>query len=300
MLRWMSEIGSGRIRDARAALMWLARTDARPCDPAATGRWMRDLSVLGHAEIDWEDNRWAVSPPVFARLPSADGTAVLTGSRWAGVIDVLAETDIDLQIHQPQPAPNDLALPGCVYAYYDSVDGLIRAAESAGVGYVGCAAERLARALPPLAPGTAAGPPASTNRTTEVFAPDGRVRFLPAENTTSDGLYRAQVSGRRRYLLRALGHWSWCDLSTGVFLELQRQGQSVLRWRSSDREADKGTVFVDWGAPLPPLHARTLVLCSGLPPLFHSAARTAEYANVPAPVARAVAASLGQSLEVLQ
>ncbi len=71
-----------------------------------------------------------------------------------------------------------------------------------------------------------------------------------------------------------------------------------MRWRPEPgpgREA-VGTLFVDWGAPLPPLQARALVLCSGLVPRFSGMAETAIYRNVPRHVAQAVAASLYQDL----
>jgi hypothetical protein len=296
-LRWMSETGAGTVRDLRDRLAWLAHTADLAAPGTATGRWLRDLSALGHAEIDWSHDRWAVAPAVITPLPCSDGTAVLAGSRRAGLIERLLSTDVSVLTCRPDPAPRDLPVPAAVLIQYDSTAGLQAAAADAGIRCSGCAARKLAQCLPPLRPGPEAPPPAWGNVTLERL--DEGMSFVSAE-ADQDGLYRLKLRGRSTYLQLRDGMWRHCDLAAGVFSEYARRGGiSVMRWRPERDACDGpvGTVFVDWGAPLPPLHARALTLCSGLPPRFSSAARTATYTNIPADVAQAVARSLLQRLQ---
>jgi hypothetical protein len=296
-LRWMSETGAGPVRDLRDRLAWLAHTADLAVPGTATGRWLRDLSALGHAEIDWPHDRWAVAPAVITPLPCSDGTAVLAGSRRAGLMERLQSTDVSVLTCRPDPATGDLPVPTAVLIQYDCTAGLQAAAADAGIRFSGCAARKLAQRLPPLRPGPEAPPPARGNATLERL--DEGMSFVPA-GADRDGLYRLRLLGRSTYLQRRHGMWRHCDLAAGVFAEYaRRSGISVMRWRPERTACDGpvGTVFVDWGAPLPPLHARALTLCSGLPPRFSSAARTATYTNIPADVAQAVARSLLQRLQ---
>ena len=79
LFRWMSELGSGAIVDARSRIDWIARTANIEPRPHTSGRWLRDLSSLGHCEVDWDGGRWSVAPPALVRLPSAGGLAVVAG-----------------------------------------------------------------------------------------------------------------------------------------------------------------------------------------------------------------------------
>jgi hypothetical protein len=71
-----------------------------------------------------------------------------------------------------------------------------------------------------------------------------------------------------------------------------------MRWRPERTVNGEaiGTVFVDRGAPLPPLQARALTLCSGLVAKFSDLAETARYDNVPRSIADRVAGSIRQRL----
>ena len=303
MLRWMSETGAGQLDVLRNQVRWIARTADLPAGRAAAGRWLRDVSALGHAEIDWEQGRWAVTGPAVARLPAADGMAVLAGSRRYGLVQALEAGDVAVHYVTPDRRSWDIPVPVCLLVQFDTVAGLREAAAQAGAAYAGCAAERLAQVLPGPALGAVTAPPAAGNTTLERVTTSGAgVQFEPAQRGDEDGLYRARLQGRRRGLYRENGTWYWCELAAGIFTDLGRRGISVIRWRPEDSagRGGVGTAFVDWGAPLPILHARALVLCSGLPPQFHPAARTAAYSNVPLPVIEAVAASLHQRLQVAQ
>lgn len=300
MLRWMSETGSGDLDDLRNRVRWLARTSDLAATSSSAGRWVRDISTLGHAEIDWEGRRWSCNPGTVSRLPAAGGLAVLTGRRSSTTVADLDDGGVCAHTISCPPGAGDLPVPACVLIQFDSLPDLRNAAAAAGVQYAGCAAERLAGALAGPPPPRPAGPP-TTGRTplSRLVITDG-LHFKPCEDTDADGLYETQPHGQRRYLLRRDGRWYWSDRAWGIFNELSYHRIPVMRWRPEHPAAPSGvgSAFVDWGAPLPVLPARTLIMCSGLPPKFHAAARTAEYRNVPLVTARAVAAALSQELKV--
>ena len=161
-----------------------------------------------------------------------------------------------------------MPVPSSVYIQADSVDRLEGALKSVGVRYGGCAARLIADRLPALALGALAGPP-SWSAQAEHLVLSNRIDFadgLPA----GDGLCRLTVHGRPRYLYRSGTDWYRTDHAHGILWALAERSVRVFRWRS-ERTAgaeDIGTAFVDQGAPLPPLQARALVLCSGLPTQF--------------------------------
>jgi len=302
LLSWMSFTGSGSVRELRKRVQWMARTSDRDDSRQAAGRWIRDISVLGHCEVDWRDDRWCIAPAVLSTLPHSDGRAILTGSRRPSLQAALDDSPLWVERISRCPSGTDLPMPTTVIATYDAYDTLTDVASGLGASFAGSAAIRLAARLRELDVGTRAAPPSWSSTTLEVLESFDPPRFVPtgpAVGTPRDGLYRMEVLGRPTYLWARGGEWYHCERSAGVFLDLARRRQSVMRYRpdgARGSQAQMGSVFVDWGAPLPPLHARSLALCSGLLPRFGQAGRTAIYENVPLIVARLVAASLSQQL----
>ena len=123
-LLWMSETGSGSVRSLREHVAWLARTQDESVSKAATGRWLRDLSALAHAEVDWVNDQWSIAPPVITRLPAADGTAVLTGARRAEIVEALESSDLFLLRHPQVAAAGDISTPTAVLIQYDTAENL--------------------------------------------------------------------------------------------------------------------------------------------------------------------------------
>jgi hypothetical protein len=257
------------------------------------------MSALAHAEVAWQADRWSVAPPVITPLPCSDGIAVLAGSRRAGFVERLERADVAVTVYQPEAGPESLPVPAAVFAQYDDLDGLTTAAVEVGLTYSACSARMLAQRLAPVQLGDEAPPPAIGNPTLQRFSPDQMV-FLPA-GAEHDGLYRVRLHGLLRHLYRLNGIWHNCERAAGTFIEYARVGRvSVIRFRP-ERDYPGGPVgsaFIDGESPLPALHARTLTMCSGLPPRFSQAARTTTYANVPATVATAVAESLQQRIQL--
>ena len=300
LLTWMSEVGSGGVRDLRQRVAWAARAADRSPKPYESGRWLRDISSLGHAEIDWQGGTWAVAPPVAALLPAAGGTAILAGSRRVGLLERL-ENLVAVHVERPESGHDaPLPVPSTVFVQADSLRELRESLDETEVRYVGCAARSIAVGLHQIELGTPAGPPARGDAVEHLSASADEVGFL-AGMPAGDGLCRTSVYGGHSYRYRSHGAWYHTDHATGILFNLAERGINVIRFRP-ERTAEGeeiGTVFIDQGAPLPPLQARVLVLCSGLPAQFGGLARTAIYRNVPKEVALLVAESIRQQVSVL-
>ncbi|MGY4100431.1 hypothetical protein ACW2Q0_12880 [Nocardia sp. R16R-3T] len=300
LVTWMSEVGSGDIRDLRQRIAWAARAADRSPKSYETGRWLRDVSALGHAEICWQGGTWAVAPAVATLLPATGGTAVLAGSRRVGLVERLEEL---AAVHVERPAINHdgpLPVPSSVFVQSDSVEELRASLAEEDVEYVGCAARSIAIGLRQIAHGPPAAPPVRGEAVEHLTSHGDEVRFhsgLP----TGDGLCRMSVYGRPSYRYRSNGSWYHTDHATGILLDRADRGINVFRWRP-ERVADGeeiGTAFIDRSAPLPPLQARALVLCSGLATQFSDRARTAIFRNVPKGIALLVAESIRQEMSIL-
>lgn len=301
LLTWLSESGSGTIADFRARAAWLTRTENLDLPERSGGRWLRDAASLGHCEVDWKNGTWSVAPPVITRLPLADGLAVLAGARRPRLIRAIDAAGIYAEQARRTGSERDIPAPSTILIPYDRTRDLEDAAAAIGAAYSGCAAAGIAYMLPPTAPTVPTAPPAYDSQFEQLgsFSPQNWMTASPRDPALPDGLYREQINGRWQYLLRRGGAWYAADLAAGVFAELARRGDTVVRWRpDSDHHTTTGTFIVDWGAPLPPLHSRALVLCSGFAPRFGNAAETALYDNVPRDIATSVASSLGQTMQI--
>lgn len=297
----MSETGSGDIRDLRQRIAWTARSADLNPKPYETGRWLRDVSALGHAEIDWQVGRWATTPAAAVLIPQSGGTAVLAGARRTGLRERLEDSDLGVQVEEkPSVFGQPLPPPPSIYVQAGSIPELSTALGELGITYVGEAARRIAEGLRRIELGAPAAPPAWSDDVEHLLPDSDDLRFVQGL-PSSDGLCRMTVQGRPSYIYRQGSHWFRTDHSTGIMYALAARRIEVIRWRR-ERTSDGqeiGTVFVDQGAPLPPLQSRALVLCSGLPAKFGQAARTAIYSNVPMDVAWLVAASVRQKVTVI-
>lgn len=302
LLRWMSEVGSGTITDLRSRIEWMSRTEDLDLPGRASGRWLRDVTSLGHCELDWKSGHWSIAPPAFVRIPRGDGLAVLAGARRLRTMRSIDDFWGTLDSARREPPPGEVPLPMTLYAVFRTEAELAEGAAEAGLALAGLAAHRIALSLTSIEPREPTGPPAYGSEVKRLHTTQPR-EWQPvsaAQSNPSDGLYSEQVHGRPRYITRRGGEWFASELATGIFAELARKGESAVRWRidSERKGADTGTVFVDWGAPLPVLHSRALVLCTGLPPRFGTIATTAIYENVPRSIAARVCTSLGQALVI--
>ena len=299
MLAWMSETASGDVRDLRERISWVARNADLNTHPSETGRWLRDISALAHAEVDWAGGRWAIAPAAAVLLPSCGGTAVVAGSRPLGLVERL-ESQLSVQMMPRADDPSGLPTPNSVFVQADSIEELERGLAYCGVRFVGTAADHISRRLPPLRLGSRAAPPAWGTPVERLELGSG-IQFVKGRLDSRIGLWRITVQGRPSYLYRRGSEWFHTDHANGILWTLAENGIDVVRWRQerTDGAEDIGAVVMHQGAPLPPLQARALVLCSGQPATFGEIAKTTVYRNVPRSVAERVAHTVRQRLAIV-
>lgn len=289
LLAWCSELGSGaweRFAQACAHLRLAATAAAR------------GLSVLGHAEFDRRTRRFACAPATMTTVSAMPGRFLLCGQRPLGFVEQLRQSaersGLDVDVAR-EPAHQFGAGPGTLFIDVDAsdVETFARAAE---LRFAPDAALAISLALPPLTLELAGEP----------TAPDERFPHCPVDPDTlqdrwdaerqpgySDGLWAWRTYRRRRAVyLRRAGQWWHLPLAEhGPYL-LQRPDDApeLLRYDPANR-----ILAVDGGAPLPELHARAAVLCSGrlpLPQPYAPGFRDDHYVNVPADVADTIMTTL--------
>ncbi|MGP3735643.1 hypothetical protein ACTWJ9_20995 [Streptomyces sp. GDS52] len=303
LLRWVSEQGAGTLSEVKQGAWWLAGTRCPEVEPGAPGRWLRDAVSLAFMDVDWRNRRWCAAPPVLTQLPQAHGLAVLTGSRTAAferrLGHALEDGPVEL-FRVPSARPSrDLPLPASLIVQFSDESGLKDWATDLGISYTPCFALQAAALLPPLRLGTPASVP-EYGKPLERYDMERR-EYQLVSNSQTDGLYRIkQREGKQVCQIRRDGEWYETSHETGIYsvVAAQNQKADVLRWLPEKDSGRKrfGTLFVDWGYPLPDLHRRVAVMCSGLAPHINEKAQNLAYDNVPKSVAMKIAESLGQSL----
>ncbi|WP_326755878.1 hypothetical protein OIE73_33455 [Streptomyces hirsutus] len=305
LLRWLSESRSGKASALRDGVRGQAQAWGLELKEYADWDWMRKAAALGLIDVDLRADRWSVAPPVLTRLPHADGLAVLTGARTARIsarVEEAAQEWMELITVPHRSEAGEAPLPDTLLFQYEDPRTLREAAKFLRVRYVPCAAMQLTELLPQAVVGPESAPPGgSTADTLEKY--ELRLqRFVPVARDEEDGLYRWRGADYARLTrVRRNGVFHAVERETGVYLELARHRTGAMRWRpeSGKGRAGTGRLFVDRYAPLPALHERATVLCSGFPPSVGKQTQTRAYDNVPRAIAEAIAASLRQNLEIM-
>jgi hypothetical protein len=302
MLTYVSERGRGTWAQFKQTFDWLAGEDD---DPAAKA-WIaaRNLSSLGHMEIDWDAGTWSAAPPLVTLLPRSGARALITGARTRHLRHQLeaAVEDADLwldeldQADAPRPgSPPRERGPSTLLLSCRRHQDAEKLASRIGASYTYAAASMIAGLLPPLAayarlfdPGDLpAGFPA------ERFDPSA-LTWAPADAASEAGLYRCRTFSGHVHVLR---NWDGRSLRVvrehGVYEVLRWEQRTVLAY---DRARE--TLLVPATADLPVLQARAATLSSGRLPRLLGPAATPQlaYRNVAAAVAEQIAASLSQEL----
>ncbi|MFF3600896.1 hypothetical protein [Kitasatospora indigofera] len=305
LLRWLSERQGGSVTALREGIRSTARAYGIDTSEYADWNWVREVSSLGFLDSDLRADRWSAAPLVLTRLPFSDGLALITGARSAAVRAVLGSAAADwLELLEipGEAGEGAVPLPATLMVQYDDAARLDELAARIGAAYVPCAALQVAALLPRAQAGAEAAPPGGAGLDTVERYDLASRRFFPAQSHTEDGLYRWRGADHTR-LVRLLrdGRFTRTEHETGIYLELARHHENAVRWRpeAATGRARLGRLFVDRNAPLPPLHARAAVLCTGLPPIRGSQGQTLAYDNVPQVLAEAMAASLLQDLQIL-
>ncbi len=302
LLEWVSERGDGSWHDFRQGHDWLFPEEGLTQRQRRPGVTALVLASLGHMEMDWERDRWSAAPAMLTILPNAGGHALLTGARTRTLIRRLRESldsteslDVVLEVRAQDEAPDAYFLPA------DSEADIALLAGELGIEYEYCVADRISSLLPTLDSVLANAkdsPPAEGFEMKQLRTREGHLSWVTSDSVRHPGLYGFDVWGREVYRWAdGTGRFLALDKFTGVYAELHRQRMNVISLRM---DGPTGTVSVPGAAPLPALHARAAVLCSGVAPEYSRAGHTRDYVNVPPQIAFRIAASLGQDLEVVE
>lgn len=298
LLEWMSERGSGSLELFADAFRWLA-----PEGPDETHhRVLADFSSLGYVEVDWAGRKWEAAPTCIMLVSNSAGHALLCGGRTGRLRAELPKRIGDLATIEEIDVER---APCSIFISAAQERALEEAAARLGVPYVSEVPETLTDVLPPiddmLADYEVSGPPTrhfGVRRWTEL-APEGddrhkRSTWTAVEDDIAPGLYRYDVDGPRTHdLVRPDGSRARVDYATGIWGRMKDASltEEVIWWHH-----DWLTASFPIELPLPPLHARALTLCTGLPPKQNRHRTHWQYFNVPRKLAHRVADALGQSL----
>jgi hypothetical protein len=290
LLEWMSERGGGDWKLLRDAHDWAVPEGERWLVHTAA----RQLSALGHIEVDWESFMWSAVPPAITLLPSAGGYGLLVGGRTQRLremlIDELDDPDTYCMLADQPRAPS------AIYIDADNEQDLVELAEQLEIPFTHSVVEQLAYALPSLDAmiADASAVPVHSKYGLERYDLDGD-RWILCDADREPGFYRYERPGPRllRFIDGAGEAWK-VDFALGCYVEAKRvERRDLIAWQP---DGPTGTLHVPLRAPLPTLHARAATLCSGL-----SASRVGSvlvYRNVPEWLASKIAATLEQELRL--
>lgn len=312
LLAYLSEKGRGTWAELREAWDWLAPAD----DPALRASIVaQELSALGHIEVSWkrEDIEWCAAPPVITMISRSGGRALVTGGRTRYLYDRSGENLADSRSALSGAlvdAVNDLNLwldpfrharaPTTLMVAVESQRDAEALAERLSVRFNYSVAYQLASVLPPLSQYAKLWTRGELPRGFDVerFDPH-RLRWSTTDDPRAHGLYRAKTFSEYVHVLYGPLGWLSVSRDHAVYEVLRWAEHSVLRYNSRTLE-----LAVPYHAPLPGLHARAAVLSSGMLPEAEQwkdgnrPIYCRVYANVHPAVARLIASSLSQNLEV--
>lgn len=286
LLTWASEMGSGSWMDWCTAC---AALELEPNDAA------RAHSALGHVEFDWGESRFACAATTLIPIPGLDGQLLLTGARPVGERDRLQSVadsgHFDVAFANPVPQRGG-AGPATILADCDPADA-DRFADAAGIR-VEPAPQLLAASLPPLTLELAGElrPPDLRFPHCRIDERTLRSRWQEPDVDGEEGLWLCYGHRRGEHYLRRAGRWWYLPIREhGPFLACPADVYPPLL------EYDQATWLLHTRsrAPLPPLQARSLTLCSGRLPLRRVVGNEEQeisYVNVAPAVAVEVARSL--------
>lgn len=301
LLAWMSELQDGTIPNFRRRATWLADTTRQQTRTIQPNSWLRNLSILGHCDLDWRTSRWKMIEAGVTEVPFSDGLAVLYGSRRRQLLNamddagVYIERTLRVQEHSYDFSPTTIYLP------YSTSQELIDLARNFGLQYYPCAAEQILASTSTAESFEPAAPPTGDSLVERFQFTDSVLwtRHIGAHLRPEDGLYREQLYGRWKYLAFHGGRWWSVDRDIGVFWMLSSLGRTVLQFNvERGRGGSVGALITKNGVTLPTSYARSLVFCSGLLPRFARVPGAMLFENVPRTIAETVAENLGQDLQV--
>lgn len=281
LLTWTSEVGCGSWAQWRTAC---AHLDIEPTEAA------RNLSALGHVELDWADDRFACAPVTAALIPRSSGSVIVTGARPRGLrarlVELCRDERFDVTFHEP------------VAQLHGPETWLIEA--ELGDLEAFCEAAGTALEMDPGRRIVEWAPTCTVDDATESNEPRDYFPRVWVDPTTRQRRYDIHadreglwlVRERRRdvaFLLHA-GRWYRVPVREhGIYLAYPDRA-----FLAYDRRRQR--LLVDEAALLPPLLARGATLQSGRLPLRENGRLV--YVNVSVELAELIAGRLDARMEV--
>lgn len=293
LLEWTSEVAGGSAERLREACVWLGAHGTEHHSPWVL---MHQLACLGHIEVDWGSQKWSAPPPVLTMLPLAGGYGIATGGRTRAFADRLQTAAAERSGLWLTPVQQDDA-PTALFLQCEEEREVALLAADLNIPFAPVAGEQLSSVLPELRTECRLYPDGAPNRGFETQRLDtATLSWQPHDRMSTPGLYRVEVPWRTQTWWSAKpGHYAEVAFADGVYEELRRVDRQVLQWQADSRN---GTLLVPLQAPLPLLHARAAILCSGLAPT--RASGHLQYVNVPFEAAARIGGSLGQQVSVVR
>jgi hypothetical protein len=286
LLVFMSEVGGGpwTAFDKACQAIGASRESGDGVDAPSAYQMSENLSALGHAEFSpAPEPLWSISPATLVQVVSrgANLEGVLAGARLHALVQRLDEIGFS-RAGQPN-GPNRVSISR------PSLADLEHVADDLEIEFGQAFSDALADLLPN-----------SDERLDQAEvrrAPEGWdmwrfnedwLRWEEVSGDRRDGFYRYRRF-TTEYRYRDRGDARVMDRSAGIFEALRRAGRAVLEYEPRTK-----TLSVPAIVGLPPLSARTAVLCSGfLPVVDRFGGRIIlRFGDVPVSVADRISASL--------
>jgi len=267
LLVWMTFRETGTTADLPEELL----AGARPVDS------LRDLAVLGHAELEGA-NRWSVAPPVLAAngIGEFATRAILCGARTPLLISRLLDC---AQKHGGQVTAAPHRIAGRIELAASGHEALRLIASDAGVRFQPDAPLAILSVLPRISAWPRTPVPATIGHTAEAerFS-RSRITWVPSSldeaNAAPKGFFRIIRDWDRVHVLKD-GPGRQLAVEPAVGRLSVARGLKVLRL---DFEAHSLSIPAQLR---PPLHiTRALSVASGTLPAYDPASRTLTFANL--------------------
>jgi hypothetical protein len=295
LLLWASEVVSGGIGSLLASASWLD-PDRPPRDV------VDDLVALGH--VDVAPGRWAVAPPVLARLAQGGGNSLVVGARPRWLVETIDGLDdsadpdlIALSEHLTENVLVEQEGPSTWYLSFGH-EAPITALDRLHVRRMDDLAGGLLRRLRTTQVGTyrSVRPGEVVARFAACSGPDTLGEWEPARADNEPGSYAYLQNNQRVHARRTIDGWMLIDRRWAEWLALGRRTPVI--W-SAPRE----TSFYAHGSLRLPLEVeRALVLRTGrLAPMTklpdtEKGPDVRRYSNVPHSLAEEVSRLLDKEL----
>lgn len=304
LLFWLSARREGSWQRFREAVEELHsatdETDAGDTNEFPLHQQLRlDLERLAHVEFFASDCKkgWRVVPPTLAAHQVPDGVrAVLCGARSPALCErvICAAKNLGCETIESSSTPEMIRVVAA------DAPALAELAADTGVCFQPDAPLAILSHLPPC------DPPARKGKQTEFpVGVDWNIHEFDTQalcwqatdhrgaQTVHTGLFRFTHRYQRPcYFLRWLGATFTLPRAIAVYALLRRNRRELLRYDATARTLDLPAICRP-----PRLLERSLVLCSGSPPVFSTTTARLTYTDVPPEIARFAAELLRQGLQ---